>query len=70
MKECHKHLKVNLFGLAKCSRDIISPIYPSKLVTALTAPVLKGALSKAQANYWSFVNLLPNIPSAIHMEAL
>lgn len=69
MQECHKHLEVNLFGLTNCPRDIISPIYPSKLVAALTTPVLKGTLSKTQ-NYWSFVNLLPNIPSAIHPDAL
>lgn len=48
MQECHKHLEVDLFGLTNCPRDIISPIYPSKLVAALTTPVLKGALSKAQ----------------------
>lgn len=43
----------------------------SKQVTwlaALTTPVLKGALSKAQKDYWSFVSLVPGTQSTLHTE--
>lgn len=68
MQQCHEHLKADLFGLTNHPRDPISPISPSKSVAALTTPVLKGALSKAQKDYWSFVNLLPSTQSALHTE--
>lgn len=68
MQQCHKHLKVDLFGLTNHSGDPISPIYPSKSLAALTTPVLKGALSKAQKDYWSFVSLLPSTQSTLHTE--
>lgn len=48
VQQYHEHLKVDLFGLTNHPRDPIPPVYPSKSVAALTTPVLKGAISKAQ----------------------
>lgn len=55
-RECHKHLDFSL-------------VSRTALEAALTTPELKGAPRKKQ-NYWSFVNLLPNIPRAMNPEAL
>lgn len=59
MQQCHEHFKAHLFGLINHPRDPISSIYPSKSVAALTTPVLKGALSKAQKDLLVFCQSAP-----------